>query len=98
MVRCWSWVPGMSESVANDVCDDRESRLRSLLKAVSYRITGTITTALLVLALTGDMTIALTMGAVEPAIKLLIYYLHERAWQCVPRGSVRGFWLRFRKR
>jgi len=87
----------MSESVASDVCDDRESRLRSFLKAVSYRITGTITTALLVLALTGDMSIALTMGAVEPAIKLLIYYLHERAWQCIPRGAVRRYWLRFRR-
>lgn len=88
----------MSEPVANNIRNDRESHLRSLLKAISYRITGTITTALLVLALTGDLSIALTIGAVEPAIKLLIYYLHERAWQCIPRGTVRGYWRRLRKR
>ncbi|ANO52539.1 DUF2061 domain-containing protein [Woeseia oceani] len=88
----------MSEPVANNIRNDRESHLRSLLKAISYRITGTITTALLVLALTGDLSIALTIGAVEPAIKLLIYYLHERAWQCIPRGTVRRYWRRLRKR
>jgi uncharacterized membrane protein len=86
----------MSEPVIGDAIIDRESHLRSLLKAVSYRVTGTITTAVLVLMLTGDMAIALTIGAVEPAIKVLIYYLHERAWQCIPRGAVREFWHRLR--
>lgn len=69
--------------------EERESRLRSLLKALTYRITGTITTALLVLYLTGEWAIAMTIGALEPLIKIVIYYLHERAWQLVPRGAIR---------
>lgn len=69
--------------------DLRDSRLRSLLKAVTYRITGTLTTALLVLLLTGEWSIALAVGAIEPLVKIVIYYLHERAWQSVPRGAVR---------
>lgn len=69
--------------------DDRESRLRSLLKAITYRVTGTATTALLVYALTGELRLALAVGAVEPLLKIVIYYLHERAWQLVPRGTVR---------
>jgi uncharacterized membrane protein len=69
--------------------DQRESRLRSLLKAVSYRIIGTVTTATLTFVVTGSMRAALTMGFIEPVVKMLIYYLHERAWQLVPRGTIR---------
>lgn len=77
----------MSPAISPD--DDRESRLRSFLKAVTYRITGTVTTAMLVLAVTGEWAMAFAVGLVEPAVKIVIYYLHERAWQQVPRGAVR---------
>lgn len=68
---------------------ERESRLRSLLKAITYRITGTIATALIVLAVSGEITMAFAVGVVEPVAKIVIYYLHERAWQLVPHGGVR---------
>lgn len=68
---------------------ERESPLRSILKAVTYRITGTVTTACIALIVTGELTVALAIGTVEPVVKLVIYYLHERAWQLVPRGTVR---------
>ena len=74
--------------------DARESRLRSLPIAITYRITGTVTTALLVLFLTGQWSMALAIGAVEPIVKIVIYYLHERAWQLVPRGTVRRWFSR----
>ena len=77
---------------------ERESRIRSLLKAVTYRITGTITTALIVFAVTGEMTIAFAVGAVEPIAKIVIYYVHERLWQLVPRGVIRRLFLRRPKR
>lgn len=73
---------------------DRESRLRSLLKAVTYRVTGTITTSVIVLAVTGELTIAFAVGIVEPVAKIVIYYLHERAWQLVPHGAVRNWFRR----
>ncbi|MBT8083605.1 MAG: DUF2061 domain-containing protein [Woeseia sp.] len=77
-------------NVLNDsAIDDRESRLRSLLKAVTYRITGTITTALLVYFITGEWRLALAVGAIEPVVKVIIYYVHERVWQLVPRGTIR---------
>lgn len=68
----------------------RESRTRSLLKAVSYRVIGTLTTAILTYLVTGNVRAALTIGAVEPLAKIVIFYLHERAWQLLPRGSVRA--------
>ena len=79
--------PQMSVAIAPRT--ERESPLRSVLKAITYRITGTITTALIALAVTGELTVALAIGTVEPFVKLLIYYLHERAWQLVPRGTIR---------
>ena len=78
--------------------DIRESHLRSWLKAITYRITGTLTTALLVYLLTGDLKIALAIGAIEPLVKIVIYYLHERAWQMAPRGTVRQLPDRLRER
>ena len=74
--------------------DLRESRLRSLLKAISYRITGSLTTALLILVVTGEWELALAIGAVEPVVKIIVYYLHERAWQAVPRGTIRRRFMR----
>lgn len=67
----------------------KESPLRSVFKAISYRVVGTLTTGLLVWYVTGDVHIAVTMGALEPVVKMVVYYAHERAWQQVPRGTVR---------
>ena len=77
--------------------EQRESRLRSVCKAISYRIIGTITTAVVALAVTGELTIALAIGMVEPLAKIVIYYLHERAWQLLPRGYVRRLARRARE-
>lgn len=67
----------------------RESRLRSVLKAITYRITGTLTTMGLAYVVTGEVVTALAIGSVEPIVKLAVYYLHERAWQYVPVGTIR---------
>ena len=66
-----------------------ESPLRSVFKAISYRIVGTITTAVLAWFVTGDLGVGVTIGLLELAVKTAVYYLHERVWQQVPRGTVR---------
>ena len=68
----------------------KESRVRSLLKAVSWRVIATITTILIVLLISGDIRSALAIGGIEFFAKFLVYYLHERLWQIVPRGRIRG--------
>jgi uncharacterized membrane protein len=67
----------------------RESRLRSVLKGLTWRFLATGTTILIALAITGDIKPALQIGAVEFVAKFLVYYLHERAWAQVPIGAVR---------
>ncbi len=69
--------------------EERESPLRSLLKAFSWRIVATTTTALIAFFITGDVATALSIGGIEFVLKFVIYYLHERAWQLVPRGTIR---------
>jgi uncharacterized membrane protein len=66
-----------------------ESRLRSILKAVTYRIIGTLTTFGITFAVTGEIVTAIAIGGVEPVVKMIVYYFHERAWQCVPHGAIR---------
>ncbi len=67
----------------------RDSNLRSLLKAVSWRIVGTIDTILVSYLWTRDARKALIIGASEVITKIVLYYLHERAWARVPLGTLR---------
>ena len=69
----------------NESAKLKDSHLRSIAKAVTYRIVGTLTTALLAYLVTGSFKVAVTIAAFEPMIKTVVYYLHERAWQHVPR-------------
>jgi len=69
--------------------DLKESHLRSLLKAMSWRVLATLTTVLIAYFIIGEIEIAIMIGGIEFVLKFVIYYLHERAWQLVPRGSIR---------
>jgi len=68
---------------------NRESHLRSLLKALSWRVLATTTTALIAWVITGDISTAIAIGGIEFITKFFIYYGHERVWQLVPRGAIR---------
>jgi bifunctional enzyme CysN/CysC len=62
-----------------------ESRLRSLLKAFSWRILATLTTATIAFFVVGELVTAAMIGSIEFFLKFAIYYAHERAWQLVPK-------------
>jgi len=68
---------------------NKESRLRSILKTISWRIIATTTTVTIAYFVFGDISNALKVGGIEFFAKMLIYYFHERAWQMAPRGMVR---------
>jgi len=75
------------ENEPNEVI--RESRLRSMLKTVSWRVLATLTTIGIAYFILGDVQTAFKIGAVEVVAKMIIYYLHERAWAQMPRGTIR---------
>mgnify|MGYP001256212185 FL=1 len=66
----------------------RESRKRSLLKAVSWRMLATATTIIIAWAVYRDIRPALAIGGIEFLAKFLVYYLHERVWQIVPHSPM----------
>ncbi len=67
----------------------KESNLRSLLKAISWRLIATVTTVLIAWLVYGDIGPALAIGGIEFFAKFLVYYFHERLWQTIPRGAIR---------
>ena len=58
-----------------------------MVKAVSWRISASLTTVLLVYLLTGETAVALSVGLLEIVVKLALYFLHERAWERIPLGK-----------
>jgi uncharacterized membrane protein len=81
----------------HDAKETRESNLRSVTKALTYRITGTLTTMAITFVVTGQAAAALAVGGIEPVVKIIVYYVHERAWARVPIGTVRGKVARIRQ-
>jgi adenylylsulfate kinase len=63
-----------------------ESHSRSIAKAVSYRILGSTTTALIFLLLTGKLTLSLGAGALDMVLKIGAYFVHERIWNHINFG------------
>ena len=64
----------------------REGHGRSFAKAVSWRTVGTIDTFIISFFVTGKVSLAGAIAAVEVVTKIAIYYLHERVWAVVPWG------------
>jgi|TARA_R110002020_G_scaffold191187_1_gene390917 uncharacterized membrane protein len=57
-----------------------QSYKRHLAKTITWRVVGTLDTILLSWMITGDAVVGLQIGLVETITKLVLYFLHERAW------------------
>ncbi len=64
-----------------------ESIKRSWIKAITYRVLGTLATALIAYLLTSDFTLALGAGGLDALLKIIIYFAHERAWNQIEWGK-----------
>ncbi len=62
---------------------------RSLLKAVSWRLTGTLDTILVSWIITRTFRLAISIGVIEVFTKMALYYFHERAWNKIDFGRVK---------
>ena len=58
----------------------RKSRIRHIIKAVTWRIIGTLDTMVLGWIISGNAMAGLKIGLVELLTKMFLYYLHERVW------------------
>jgi uncharacterized membrane protein len=66
-----------------------DKHYRSLVKAVSWRITGSVDTAIITYLITGRWAFALAVSGVELFTKIGLYYVHERIWEKLTFGRVK---------
>lgn len=64
-----------------------DTQSRSIVKAATWRITGSVDTIILSFLFTNDLTIATSIGVAEIFTKMILYYFHERAWNRIPLGK-----------
>lgn len=63
-----------------------ESKLRSLFKGLTWRITASIAIVVLVYLFTGSIELSMEIGIFDVIVKLTLYYFHERIWNVVTWG------------
>jgi len=63
-----------------------ETPTRSITKAASYRVLGSISTAGICYVLTGSPKLSLGAGALDVVVKIAAYFIHERIWAHIPFG------------
>jgi uncharacterized membrane protein len=66
-----------------------EAHSRSIAKAISWRITGSLDTFALSWLLSGSFKLAGSIAVTEVVTKIVLYYFHERVWHVVPWGRGR---------
>jgi uncharacterized membrane protein len=75
------------------VSDRADRPVKSALKAITWRVIGTIDTMIISYFITGRITVALSIGSIEVFTKMILYYFHERLWSHIHRLKLKG-WLR----
>lgn len=63
---------------------------RSLMKAISWRATGTLDTIVISYFITGQVKWALSIGFVELFTKIVLFFVHERIWNRLSFGRISG--------
>lgn len=53
---------------------------RHLAKTITWRIIGTIDTMIIGWLVSGDALVGMSIGGTEVLTKMVLYFLHERAW------------------
>ena len=59
------------------------SKLKSILKAITWRILGTLDTFIISFFITRSAVISSTIASFEVITKMVLYYFHERVWEKV---------------
>ena len=65
------------------------TRTRHFVKAISWRIVGTLDTMLIGWFVTGSVEMGALIGGIEVVTKTFLYYGHERVWYNYVRFGVK---------
>lgn len=81
--RVTDWDKTWNESLKKIIADltwKTDSHTRSIAKAVSWRVLGTVDTFVLSFLITGEAKLALAISGTEVITKLVLFWAHERVW------------------
>lgn len=69
--------------------EDKKSErpIRSIAKAFSWRVVGTLDTLVISYILTGEMALAASIASVDFLTKMVLYFFHERIWNKINWGK-----------
>jgi len=63
-----------------------ETHIRSVVKAVSWRLTGSLDTLIISWIVTGSIGMATSITVIEIVTKIVYYWIHERVWDQIKWG------------
>lgn len=64
-----------------------EKAFRSIVKAISWRMVGTLDTLIVSFFITQKISLATTIASVDFVTKIILYFFHERIWNAVKWGK-----------
>lgn len=63
-----------------------ESNARSIVKTITWRLTGSSATFLVSYIMTGNFSLSGTIAIFQMTSNTILYYLHERIWNALKWG------------
>ena len=72
-----------------DVFPAMDSHLRSIAKALTWRMGGIVVTGFVAYVVTGKLSTAAGIAGFDAVLKLGAYYVHERAWGRIKLGQAK---------
>ena len=61
--------------------------IRSVTKAILWRIVSAVVTTSVAYAISGELTLSIAIGSIDGIIKTVLYILHERIWNKIKWGK-----------
>lgn len=65
----------------------RETRVRGIVKALTYRFWQSLNTFVISFIVTGKFEMAAAIVGLEVVIKIFVYFWHERIWNVIGWGK-----------
>ncbi|MGY5354802.1 DUF2061 domain-containing protein [Wenyingzhuangia sp. IMCC45467] len=64
-----------------------EKPIRSVVKAISWRVIGSLDTLVISWIATDDITTATSIASIDLFTKMILYFFHERIWNAIKWGK-----------
>ena len=65
-----------------------ETSTRSLVKTVTWRLTGSGATFLISYLMTGNLSVASSIALIQLTSNTILYFIHERVWNKISWGKL----------